>query len=71
MRFPDWVKKQPRGALKEIERKYGVAYMTLMRARRGEAVSFQIAQKLTDATAGVVSIEELCDPKRRKKAAVG
>lgn len=62
MRFPDWVEKQERGTLKRIERQHGVAYMTLMRASQGKAVSYPIAEKLSAATGGEVSIAELCDP---------
>lgn len=63
MQFVDWVRGQPRGVLKRIERQQNVGYGTIFRAVRGQAVSFPIAKKLSAATNGAVSIEELCDPK--------
>lgn len=62
MRFDAWVRKQPRGTLKRLERDAGVGYMTLMRAMRGDLIAtYAVAKRISDATGGAVSIDELCE----------
>lgn len=62
MRFPEWVKQQPRGVLKRIEREHDVGYNTLARLVRGETLSnYTVAKKISDATGGAVSIAEICE----------
>lgn len=62
MTFPDWIQSQPHGTLKRLERETGVAYSTLHRARIGEPIgSYATAKKIADATAGAVTVAELCE----------
>lgn len=64
MDFPSWAKAQPHGTLKRIEREQGVGYMTLYRLKRGERIdSYDLAARISKATGGEVSIDELCAPK--------
>jgi hypothetical protein len=66
MRFPAWVRTQPKGVLKDIERRTGVGYTTLMRLNAGESITrYDVAKRISDATAGAVSVEELCEPPSR------
>lgn len=61
MRFSEWVGTQPRGTLKRLERQTGVGYTTLQRLRLGQTlVRYDIARKLSEATGGEVSIDDLC-----------
>jgi transcriptional regulator with XRE-family HTH domain len=61
MTFDDWAKKQPHGTLKRLERELGVGYSTLMRLRRGEHIArYDVAKKISDATGGEVSVDEIC-----------
>lgn len=63
MRFSEWAKQQPRGALKRIEREHGVGYTTLARLVAGETLSnYAVAKKISDATGGQVSVADICEP---------
>lgn len=63
MRFPEWVQSQEKGALKRIEREVGVGYTTLMRLNAGETITrYDVAKRISDATGGEVTVDELCDP---------
>jgi hypothetical protein len=62
MRFPEWARQQPRGALKRIERDHGVGYNTLARLMRGETLAnYTVAKKISDATDGAVTVAEICE----------
>lgn len=62
MRFSDWLKAQPRGTLKSIERGTGVGYTTLQKARRGRPLfRYDVAKAISDWTGGEVTIKELCE----------
>ena len=66
MRFFEWAKRQPRGVLKRIELEHGVGYNTLSRLMRGETLtSYLVAKRVSAATGGEVSIEEICEPPKR------
>lgn len=63
MRFEKWIKKQPRGTLKAIERSAGISYTTLLKLRRGERMdSYGLATRISEATGGDVTVEDLCRP---------
>lgn len=63
MRFPEWVQTQERGALKRIERQTGVGYTTLMRLNSGDTIArYDVAKRISEATDGAVTVDELCDP---------
>ena len=51
-----------RGALKQLEHQTRLSYTTLMAAKNGAAVSYETARRISEATGGEVTIEELCDP---------
>lgn len=77
MRFPEWVKSQPHGTLKRIERETGVGYNTLARLNRGETINrYDVAEKISEATDRAVSIDDLCRssedaPKRKATGTEG
>ncbi len=61
MDFPTWVQSQPRGVLKRIERDCGIGYTTLHRLKRGARLdSYDLAKRLSAATGGEVTIDDLC-----------
>lgn len=63
MDFPTWVSGQPRGVLKRIEREANAGYSTLNRLMRGERLdSYGLASRISEATGGEVTIDELCKP---------
>lgn len=63
MTFEEYLKTQPIGRMKQIEREYGVGYTTLHRAKIGEPMRlYRVARKISDATGGLVSVTELCEP---------
>ena len=62
MEFSTWVSKQPRGVLKRIEREANVGYTTLHRLMRGERIdSYSLAKRVSDATEGAVTVDDLCE----------
>jgi hypothetical protein len=70
MRFSEWVEEQPRGTLKQIERTTGVGYTTLQRLRAGERLSrYDLAKKISDATDGAVTVDEICSESTTPEAA--
>lgn len=61
MDFRTWAEAQPHGTLKRIERETGVAYTTLHRLKRGDRLdSYALAERVSRATGGEVSIDDLC-----------
>lgn len=70
MRFPEWVQTQERGALKRIERQTGVGYTTLMRLNSGDTIArYDVAKRISEATGGEVTIDDLCAPSDESGAA--
>ncbi len=64
MDFAAWIQTQPYGTLKRIEREHRVGYMTLHRLKKGERLdSYELASRVSRATDGAVSIDELCAPR--------
>jgi hypothetical protein len=61
MKLREWVKQHGRGELTRLRAASGVGWASLWRAKRGVAVSYAIAKKISLATNGAVSIAELCD----------
>ena len=62
MTFADWLKKQPRGTTTRLERDLGISRVTLWRAKKGMAVRYGVATKISTATGGVVPVSSLCEP---------
>lgn len=61
MDFPSWAEKQPHGALTQLARETGCAYVTLHRLKRGGRIdSYSLAERISRATGGEVSIDDLC-----------
>lgn len=61
MDFPTWAALQPHGTLKRIERETRIGYTTLHRLKRGDRLdSYQLAERVSRATGGAVSIDDLC-----------
>lgn len=70
MDFKTWAEAQSHGVLKRIERETGVGYTTLHRLKRGDRLdSYALAEKVSEATGGEVSIAELCRPGRDAEVA--
>lgn len=72
----EYLATRPRGELTRIHRATGVAYSWLYRCAVGEHAfsRYSIAKKISDATGGAVSVDELCTlpkrkPRRRKRVA--
>jgi hypothetical protein len=59
MNFPEWIKREGKGALSRVMYDSRVSYMTVLRARDGHRVKIDIARKLSRATGGEVSVAEL------------
>ncbi len=70
MRFAEWIDDQPVGTLKQLERALGVGYTTLSRIKRGIRVGGRVAKLVSEATGGLVTVEEIVcpTPARRRKA---
>lgn len=63
MTFSEWLTTQPRGALMRVEREVACSHTTLWRIQGGKPVtSYKLARKISDATGGAVSVDELCAP---------
>jgi transcriptional regulator with XRE-family HTH domain len=69
MKFPSYVERQVQTQkvhkttfLKELAKKSGVAFVTLMNLARGsKLVNYDKAKRLSEATDNKVSIKELCE----------
>jgi hypothetical protein len=62
MKFETYIKQEGHGSMTKLQMATGVSYSTIHRAFRGKPLNFQTAQKLAKATAGAVSVADLCDP---------
>lgn len=63
MRMPEYIKDKPRGEKARLARVSGLAYGTVHNVCNGELLkTYDAAEKLSAATGGVVSIDELCKP---------
>jgi hypothetical protein len=61
MTLSDWLEAQPKGVLTRLARDSGLAYTTVFFVAHGGSVkTLDTARKLSDATGGAVSVEELC-----------
>lgn len=69
MTLAEWLKAQKRGAATDLRRVAGVGWVTVWRARSGKPVSFRVAEAISVATGGAVSIADLCRgaPTRRRR----
>lgn len=59
MRLTDYARAQGRGVATRLMRRTGLAYSTVVLALNGTAVRYDTARKLSLATNGEVSIEEI------------
>jgi hypothetical protein len=65
MTFAEWIQAQPRGTMKRLEREIRIGYSTLHKLKGGAGIArYAVAQRLSDATGGLVSIDEICNPRR-------
>jgi hypothetical protein len=72
MTFAEWVKDQPYGVMKRLEREHGFGYQTLSRVKRGERLKrYDIARRLSAATGGAVSIADLCEAQEHETRKAG
>lgn len=62
MDYPTWLKSQPHGTAKRIEREAKVGWMTLQRCAKYVPCGPKIAKRISEATGGEVSPEELSFP---------
>lgn len=63
MLLKDWIIREGRGAASRLVRETGLAASTIDYAVRGEPISkYDTAKRISVATGGDVSIEELCEP---------
>lgn len=68
MYLSEYVTREGRGALSRIQRETGLAYTTVFRAARGRAIKkYEVARRISAATGGAVSVEELCAPKQEAR----
>ena len=59
MQLAEYVAREGRGTLSRLQRATGLAYTTVFRALK-RPPTYETALKLSAATDGVVSVEELC-----------
>lgn len=59
MDFRSWVDTQPWGTLKRLERELGIGWTTLAKVMRGGHCNEKNANLLSNATGGMVSVQEL------------
>jgi hypothetical protein len=71
MGFPEWVRSQPYGVLKRLERELGIGYTTINRVMRGVPCSGRVAKLLSDATGGLVTVEALVCPQVSGESSAG
>ena len=65
MRLSEWLEKRGWGSAAQLSYDTRISTATISKAVRGERIGqYRIAKKLSEATGGEVSIEELCDPER-------
>ena len=65
MQLAEYVAREGRGTLAKLQRATGLAYTTVFRALK-RPPTYETAQKLSLATGGSVSIDELCTPPARE-----
>lgn len=63
MDFRTFVNGKPK-ILTRLMRSTGLAYSTVLRAAQSKPLSYKSARTLSDATGGLVSVDELCVPPR-------
>ena len=70
MMLSEYVRSKGSGEISRIVRVAEVANTTVHRALKGQPVSrYETAKRISDATGGVVSIAELCEPATPKQPA--
>jgi hypothetical protein len=68
MKFATWLAKQAHGTRARVIREVG-SERAVRRAQCGEPIAtYQLAEKLSKATGGVVTVASLCKPRKGEKA---
>ena len=69
MRLREWVKAEGHGAIAELARRAGVSasFLSTLVSEKRVVIEYPTAQRISDATGGAVSIEELCTAKRQRR----
>jgi DNA-binding phage protein len=63
MRFKEWLSTQPHGTMMRICRDTGLGLRTIYAVRDGvNTPRFATAKRISEATGGAVTIEDLCEP---------
>lgn len=62
MRLREWLDADPARTIDKLKMRAGIAYPTAWKAASGRPVSYAVAKKISEATGGAVSIDELCEP---------
>jgi hypothetical protein len=76
MLLQEWIERQGRGAITRLARLSGLNYTTVYYPAYGAPVkTYDAAKRISAATGGAVSIQELCEPgvaptKRKGRAIV-
>lgn len=65
MTLQQWLQDKPRGTITRLMRDSGVSTNTVSKAARGLPVTYETAERLSEATGGEVSIESLRFPDGR------
>ncbi len=62
MTLVEWVARQGRGAIAKLSKDTGLSYPTVLELSKGRGrAKYETAKKISEATAGEVSIESLCE----------
>lgn len=62
MRLRDWLDADANRTIQQLARDADIAYPTAWKASQGKPVTYGVAKRLSAATGGEVSIDELCEP---------
>lgn len=61
MNLTEYAQQQGHGALARIARRSGVSYTTVRFAAGGNPIKrYEVAKRISDATDGVVTVDDLC-----------
>lgn len=76
MLLSQWIQRQGHGAITRLASATGLNYTTVFYPCHGDPVkTYDVAKRISAATGGLVSIEELCEPaedtaQKRKRTVV-
>lgn len=67
--FKAWYEKQPRGTAARFDREGIAGHTTIHKLRHGGLLrDYAQAKRVSAATGGVVSIQDLCEPPKKRGA---